>query len=153
MTSEDTTETIEDSRPTVAIAVLHQNGQFLMQLRDDNPNIPYPGHWALFGGHLEPGETADIAIQRELLEEIGYAPPNLTLLTRVDDAKAIRYVYHGALQVGLEKLVLGEGLDMALLTLENIRQGIGYSQRIQQVRPIGLGLQTILLNFAQTQHG
>ncbi len=61
----------------VAIAILYQDDKFLMQLRDDIPNIVYPGHWGLFGGHLESGETPDSAVKRELLEEIGYTPPNL----------------------------------------------------------------------------
>jgi len=41
----------------VAIAILHRQGQFLLQLRDNIPGIVYPGHWGLFGGHLELGET------------------------------------------------------------------------------------------------
>ena len=48
----------------VAIAILHRNGQFLLQLRDNIPGIIYPGHWGLFGGHLEPGETPAVAVER-----------------------------------------------------------------------------------------
>jgi 8-oxo-dGTP pyrophosphatase MutT (NUDIX family) len=62
----------------VAIAILHQQNKFLLQLRDDIPGIIYPGHWGLFGGHIEPGETPDVAVKRELLEEIGYSPPILS---------------------------------------------------------------------------
>lgn len=62
----------------VAIAILYQQNKFLLQLRDDIPGIIYPGHWGLFGGHLEPGETPDIAVKRELLEEISYIPPTLS---------------------------------------------------------------------------
>ncbi|NMG61182.1 NUDIX hydrolase, partial [Geitlerinema sp. P-1104] len=38
----------------VAIAILHQNGRYLMQLRDDIPTIVYPGQWTFFGGTVEP---------------------------------------------------------------------------------------------------
>ena len=56
-------------KPEVAIAILYQGDRFLLQLRDDIPTIAWPGHWAFFGGHLEPGESADVAVQRELMEE------------------------------------------------------------------------------------
>ena len=54
----------------VAIAILFKDGQFLLQLRDNIPTIIYPGHWAFFGGHVEPGETAEAGVWRELKEEI-----------------------------------------------------------------------------------
>jgi hypothetical protein len=43
--------------PQVAIAILYRQDQFLLQLRDNIPNIAYPGHWGFFGGHLDPGTT------------------------------------------------------------------------------------------------
>ena len=50
----------------VALAMLERDGCWLMQLRDDIPGIVAPGCWGLFGGHLDPGETAEQALQREL---------------------------------------------------------------------------------------
>ena len=32
----------------VTAAILHQDGQFLLQLRDDFPHIVYPGVWGFF---------------------------------------------------------------------------------------------------------
>lgn len=49
-------------------------GRYLMQLRDDIPGILYPGCWGLFGGGIEPGETPEVAMRRELEEEIGFVP-------------------------------------------------------------------------------
>jgi 8-oxo-dGTP pyrophosphatase MutT (NUDIX family) len=139
------------NRPQVAIAILHQDGQFLMQLRDDIPTILYPGHWALFGGHLEPGETTDTAIRRELLEEIGYVPPLLSPFGCYEDSRVIRHVYHGRVTIGLESLVLNEGADMDWLTPEEIGQGDRYSRRTQQVHPLGKPHQQILLDFMAKQ--
>jgi 8-oxo-dGTP pyrophosphatase MutT (NUDIX family) len=137
----------QDQRHRVAIAILHQNGKFLLQLRDDIPGIFYPGHWALFGGHIEPGESPDAAIRRELLEEIGYAPATLTQFDLYEDAQVVRYVYQGELGVDQSQLVLNEGWDMALATPEEIGQGDRYSEQANQVRPLGKPHQRILLDF------
>ena len=54
----------------VALIVL-DDGRYLMQHRDQKPGIFYPGHWGLFGGGMDPGETPLAALRRELWEEIG----------------------------------------------------------------------------------
>jgi len=61
----------------VALAMLHRDGRWLMQLRDEIPTIVAPGCWGLFGGHLDPGETPEQALRRELLEEISWQPPEV----------------------------------------------------------------------------
>lgn len=134
-------------RVHVAIAILYQQDHFLMQLRDNIPGIFYPGHWGLFGGHVEPGETPDVAIERELLEEIGYVPPALSKFGCYSDSRVVRHVYHAPLTVELNQLVLNEGWDMGLLTPEQIRQGSSYSAKANQVRPMVLPAQQILLDF------
>jgi 8-oxo-dGTP pyrophosphatase MutT (NUDIX family) len=137
------------TRPLVALAILQQGDRFLMQLRDDNPNILYPGHWGFFGGHVEPGETVDMGVRRELLEELGYCPAQLMLHERHEDNYVIRHIYYADLDVDLDQLILGEGTDLALFTHEDIQRGDRYSEKIQQVRPIGEPHQRILLNFIQ----
>jgi 8-oxo-dGTP diphosphatase len=136
------------TRPEVAIAILHQADQFLLQLRDNIPTIVYPGHWAFFGGHLEPGESPEVAMERELLEEIGYAPPHLThFRSYTHDPKVIRHVYEAPLTVGLDALVLQEGWDIGFFTVEEIRQGSRYSANAAQICPLGKPHQQILLEF------
>ena len=132
----------------VAIAILYQDNKFLMQLRDNNPNIVYPGHWAFFGGHIEPGETPEVAVQREILEEIGYTlPPTFSKFGNYPDERALRHVFHAPLTVELNQLVLNEGWDMGLLTPQDIRQGSCYSAVSGDVRPLGPVHQRILLDF------
>jgi 8-oxo-dGTP diphosphatase len=133
----------------VAIAILYQNNSFLMQLRDENPEIAHPGCWAFFGGHLEPEEPPGIAIQRELLEEIGYTPPHLKLFRTSEDSNLIRYVFQAPLTVALNTLELNEGCDLGLVTIEEIRQGSCYSHRMQRSYPLGAPHQQILLEFIQ----
>ncbi|NET10837.1 MAG: NUDIX domain-containing protein [Merismopedia sp. SIO2A8] len=136
--------------PEVAIAILYQGDRFLLQLRDDIPTIRYPGYWAFFGGHLEPGESPDEAIMRELQEEISYIPPQLARYQSYPDDTVIRHVYHAPLIVGLDALELREGWDMALLSHEDIERGHCYSTIAHQSRPIGPPHQQILLNFIQS---
>jgi 8-oxo-dGTP diphosphatase len=138
---------VEHSPVSVALAILEQNGKYLMQLRDDKPNIIYPGHWGLFGGHLEPGESADQGVRRELLEEIGYCPADLNLIGEHNDAAAIRYVFYGSLEKDLSQLVQTEGMDMAWVTLQEVQKGDRYSAVVQETRPLAKPAREILLNF------
>ncbi|MEG4943819.1 NUDIX hydrolase [Microcoleus sp. F4-D5] len=133
----------------VAIAILYKDGKFLCQLRDDIPNIRYPGHWALFGGHIEPGETPEVAVVRELKEEISYAAPSRSISLFCCDVEGdvVRHVFYSQLSADVKDLVLLEGWDMKLLTPDDIRAGSCYSQKAGNIRPLGLPHQRILLNF------
>ena len=135
----------------VAIAIIHQNGQFLMQLRDDFPNILCPGHWGFFGGHLEPGEAADTGLRRELYEEIGYTPTTITLFERDEDEQVVRYFYQTALTVPITDLELNEGQDIGLCSLEDVQRGYKYSSKVGEDRPLGKPHQQALLRFVARQ--
>ena len=58
------------SDAAVALIVL-DDGRYLLQHRDQKPGIFYPGHWGLFGGAIDAGETPEAALKRELEEELG----------------------------------------------------------------------------------
>jgi hypothetical protein len=60
--------------PAEAVAALMvlPNGDYLLQHRDDHPDIFFPGFWANFGGALDNGETAEQALFREILEELQF---------------------------------------------------------------------------------
>lgn len=68
------------SDAVVAIIRL-QDGRYLMQLRDERPDIWYPGHWGCFGGAVDPGERPEEALRRELYEELEFRPAGCDLLT------------------------------------------------------------------------
>lgn len=131
----------------VAIAIIYQKDQFLMQLRDEVPNIVYPGHWGLFGGHIEASETPEKALMRELKEEINYQTTNITKFACYKFPQVIRHVYYTPLTVSVNQLILEEGWDLALLSRENIIQGYCYSHQANQIKPLGKPHQQILLDF------
>jgi len=135
---------------SVAIAILHQNHHFLMQLRDEVPHILYPGHWGLFGGHLEPGESPEVALRRELQEEIGYCPAQVQFFGEYGDERVCRYVFWADLDVPVTDLVLQEGWDLALLPVAAVSQGWFYSPKPQREKPLGPVHQQIILDFIKT---
>jgi len=135
----------------VTMAILHQDGKFLMQLRDDFPHIIYPGCWGFFGGHMEPGEDADTSIKRELLEEIGYCPPTLSLFDQQSDETKRRYYYYGELTVPVSELQLNEGQDLALCSVAEIRAGEKFSEKLGEVRSLGGPHQKMLLTVIKSR--
>ena len=66
---------VENSYKKVVAVFLHKNYDlYLLQLRDFKTSVIYSGHWGAFGGAVEDGESPEVAIYRELREEIGYSP-------------------------------------------------------------------------------
>ena len=59
-----------------AVKALRYNsaGEILIQQRDFNSNLKWPGAWNLFGGELKIKETFKNGIIRELTEELGCVP-------------------------------------------------------------------------------
>ena len=129
----------------VALAMLQRDGQWLLQLRDDIDTIIYPGHWGLFGGHLDPGETATEAVMRELQEEIDWRPQKpLELWFSHDNGIRVAHVFRGSLDVPLDQLQLLEGQDLKLVSLEQLQCGTVWSDHCREERPIAPGLQIVI---------
>ena len=59
-------------RAIAAAVVVDTSGDLLLQLRDNKPDIIYPGGIGLFGGHCEDNESALDCAVRELAEELTY---------------------------------------------------------------------------------
>ncbi len=146
------------SRPVVAVAILYQTSsstpnlpnQFLLQLRDDIPQISHPGRWALFGGHQEAGETPLETVQRELEEEISYSPPQFTYFgSYLTHSQVIRHVFSAPLLADPKELQLTEGQDLGLSTIEEVHQGQRFSARLGQSRSLAEPHRQILLDFFQ----
>ena len=118
---------LDPSDASVALLVL-DDGRYLMQLRDQKPGIFFPGHWGLFGGALDPGETAERALRRELREELGLAFEALSYFTHF----IFDFAPHGSgtvtrtyfeVQLALSRLSsirLGEGADFKAFTATEI---------------------------------
>ena len=133
----------------VAIAILPYDGKFLMQLRDNIPTILYPGLWGLFGGHIEAGETPEIAVVREVIEEIGFEITTPAKFGCYADNRVMRHVFYAPLTVDIDKLVLSEGWDFGLITPAQIEAGFAYSVIAGEERPLGEVHQQIMIDFIE----
>ena len=122
---------------SVTALLVDGEGKFLLQLRDDRPDIVNPGLWGSFGGRVEPhetdeAETPDEALLRELEEELAWQPPHFELYTAgayrslpdEDDRGQLVYVYAAPVDVPLEKMTLGEGQAMASFAADALPERI-----------------------------
>jgi NDP-sugar pyrophosphorylase family protein len=96
----------------VSAILLNPQGEVLLQHRDDNPNIRYPGHWGLFGGSIEEGEVPYAAARREILEEIGYEIETLGLFREFVQNNKREFAFIGEVGPSLLNLALREGQSM-----------------------------------------
>lgn len=123
-----------------------------MQLRDDLPSIVYPGIWGLFGGHIEAGETPQVALLRELAEEINHVPAQMTFFCQQEGENVRRHYFYGELAVPVSELILGEGQDLALVSPEEIERGEMRAENLGEVRSLGKPHQQVLLEFIASEH-
>ena len=65
----------------VGIGLIARDGRYLIRRRPPLPGSPMPGVWEFPGGKCEPGESPEQAAARETLEETGWQPGPLTLMT------------------------------------------------------------------------
>ena len=134
----------------VAMAIIVQDGKYLMQLRDEIPTILYPGVWGLFGGHIESGESPQFGLKRELIEEINYSAPSLTKFRSLPSNKYLRHFFYCTLTISVSDLELNEGWDLKLVTSQEIEDGFAYSERACAKKPLGDIHRQILLDFMAT---
>jgi 8-oxo-dGTP diphosphatase len=99
---------------TVAIILINNRNEVLLQLRDNEPNISYPNCWTLPGGVVEPPEIPDQAAQRELAEETGLhlSLSHWKVYKRKPENRQFtieQHVYVGRTHQERDEMILGEG--------------------------------------------
>ena len=120
-------------KPSDAVVglIVCDDGRYLMQLRSQKPGIFYPGHWGLFGGAVDAGETADAALARELREELGIDLPAAQYFTEFSfdfsfcghGRVSRRYYKIEIAAAAVGEMVLGEGSDLQTFAAREILIG------------------------------
>lgn len=67
----------------VAVGAIRRGGRFFLQRRDPG-SARFPGLWEFPGGKVEPAETPEAALLRELREELEWAPERAVALGAVE---------------------------------------------------------------------
>ena len=105
-----------------AKALIYQHGRFLLQHRDNVPNIWHPDHWGLFGGEIESWETPEQGLLRELEEELSWRAQDPTyILPWCPRSNTTIHIFSVDLDVPVASLELKEGAGMALISLDEMR--------------------------------
>jgi len=99
--------------------ILKLRDQFLIQLRDNNPQIANPNKWGLFGGSIEGEETPREAIKREIKEEINIDLEDRKLIEVYNNYNNFGFYYE--LNIKEEgNLKLGEGQKIGKFSIQKI---------------------------------
>jgi len=108
-----------------AIILENDKGEFLLYLRDNKPDIPFPDYWDLIGGHVEEGETPEQALVREVKEELDIDLKEYTFYKKYvcltgDAYENTKYIYKGRINLPIEKVTLLEGVRPQYFTRAEI---------------------------------
>jgi 8-oxo-dGTP pyrophosphatase MutT (NUDIX family) len=124
-----TSKLLRPGDAVAALIVVPHHG-YLLQLRDNRPDIFFPDHWGLFGGAVEPGESEETALLRELEEELGLElPPGVaSYVTRIDFdwnkpscGRTTRAFFEITVMAeAISRLTLGEGADMRVFAPDEV---------------------------------
>ena len=93
------------------VLIRHQDGDFLLMLRDPYKEI-YPGCLeASAGGSALAGELPEEAARREMLEETGLTANKLELIstTRRPESRSVIYAYLAVVNCGKDSIQLQQG--------------------------------------------
>jgi len=111
----------------IAVAILvTETARYLMKRRDDVPWIAFPNQWSFFGGGVEPGESPEQALCRELHEELGWQPEGFAFFMQsrlllpfpVAVLEDITFFEVPIAEAAISGLTLMEGAEMRLFHAE-----------------------------------
>lgn len=108
--------------PGADIIILNSQQQVLLVLRDNKSSIPFPNTWALLGGYLEENETPEVAIRRELVEELEIELGEVNFFKSYFWEECDEHIFWTRLDLDISQINLQEGQKLAYFSREELTQ-------------------------------
>ena len=105
---------------SVSLIIENSKGQILLLLRDDKQGIPFPNQWYILGGTAEEGESPEVAIKREMQEEIELNLSELPPPKIYDWPDKVEYAFYIKKDLDLDNTPLHEGQRLQYFSREEI---------------------------------
>mgnify|MGYP001270938396 CR=1 FL=1 len=119
----------------VSILIFYKH-KILLQLRDINKSIPYPGKWGFISGNIETCESPLFAAKRELHEELLIKNfKNVNFLYNFLSRKNENIMYH-VFTLNLQnkaQLKLKEGIEYSFFSKIDFLKGYKYSKELKKI--------------------
>lgn len=100
---------------------INSNEEVLLILRDDKPEIKYPGMWDVPGGNLEGDETPEQCIAREIDEELGLTISSLKLFESRQFSDRLEFTFWQRADLDIDRINLTEGQRLAWFSEERVK--------------------------------
>lgn len=118
-----------------SLIFVNSRRQVLLLLRDDKPEIKYPGMWDIPGGQLEENETPAQCIKREMDEELGLSIEDFHLFEVKEFPDRLEYTFWTEGDLDVEGITLMEGQKLCWFSEEeaaSIQLAFGFNSTIRE---------------------
>lgn len=116
-----------------SIIFLNNNNEILLLLRDNILTIKYPNMWDIPGGNIEPGETPEECISREIDEEFGITISGYELFEKREFPDRTEFTFWQRADFDIQNIELTEGQRLSWFSeqkAKNIQLAFGFNDTI-----------------------
>ena len=122
-------------RKGTSIVFVNDKNQVLLFLRDDKPDIPYPNMWDVPGGHIEPDETPEECIIREMKEEMDIDLKDFQFFCDKKFDDRVEYTYWKKANLNINEIDLMEGQCLKWFTRQEAAEtelAYGFNEIVEE---------------------
>ena len=105
-----------------SIIFVNDEGQVLLFLRDNIPELPYPNMWDVPGGHVEADESPKTCIVREMKEEMDLSLDEFELFSKIEFEDRIEYTFWTRADLDIDEIELTEGQRLKWFKRDEAKQ-------------------------------